>query len=242
MILLPAIDMKDGRCVRLKKGDFATVHQVANSALETAGAFTAAGAKWVHMVDLDGARDGVRRNFPHIYEVIQNSGLKVELGGGIKTELDVVTVGESGAARLVIGSAAVSNPALVDYAVGLYGDKVAVGIDCLGGRVRTAGWEADSGLDGLAFARQMEEKGVKTLIFTDIATDGMLSGPSFDQLAALQRAVSCNIVASGGVTTLDDVKRLRDMGLYGAIIGKAYYAGTLDLARAVREAGDQDAG
>ena len=242
MILLPAIDMKDGRCVRLKKGDFATVHQVANSALETAGAFTAAGAKWVHMVDLDGARDGVRKNFPYIYEVIQTSGLKVELGGGIKTELDVVTVGESGAARLVIGSAAVSNPALVDYAVGLYGDKVAVGIDCLGGRVRTAGWEADSGLDGLTFARQMEEKGVKTLIFTDIATDGMLSGPSFDQLAALQRTVSCNIVASGGVTTLDDVKRLRDMGLYGAIIGKAYYAGTLDLAQAVREAGDQDAG
>ena len=239
MILLPAIDMKDGRCVRLKKGDFATVHQVANSALETAGAFAAAGAKWVHMVDLDGARDGVRRNFPYIYEVIQASGLSVELGGGIKTELDVVTVGESGAARLVIGSAAVSNPALVDYAVGLYGDKVAVGIDCLGGRVRTAGWEEDSGLDCLTFARRMEEKGVQTLIFTDIATDGMLSGPSFDQLAALQKTVSCNIVASGGVTTLDDVKRLRDMGLYGAIIGKACYAGTLDLAEAVKEAGPQ---
>ena len=242
MILLPAIDMKDGRCVRLKKGDFATVHQVANSALETAKAFAAAGARWVHMVDLDGARDGVRKNFPHIYEVIQTSGLKVELGGGIKSQLDVVTVGESGVSRLVIGSAAVSNPALVDYAVGLYGGKVAVGIDCLGGRVRTAGWEEDSGLDCLTFARRMEEKGVSTLIFTDIATDGMLSGPSFDQLAALQKTVSCNIVASGGVTTLDDVKRLRDMGLYGAIIGKAYYAGTLDLAQAVREAGDQDAG
>ena len=240
MILLPAIDMKDGRCVRLKKGDFATVHQVANSALETARAFAAAGAKWVHMVDLDGARDGVRKNFPYIYEVIQTSGLKVELGGGIKSQLDVVTVGESGAARLVIGSAAVSDPALVDYAVGLYGGKVAVGIDCLGGRVRTAGWEEDSGLDCLSFAREMEEKGVKTLIFTDIATDGMLSGPSFDQLAALQKTVSCNIVASGGVTTLDDVKRLRDMGLYGAIIGKAYYAGTLDLAQAMEAAGPQD--
>ena len=241
MILLPAIDMKDGRCVRLKKGDFATVHQVASSALETAKAFAAAGAKWVHMVDLDGARDGVRKNFPHIYEVIQTSGLKVELGGGIKSQLDVVTVGESGAARLVIGSAAVSNPALVDYAVGLYGEKVAVGIDCLGGRVRTAGWEEDSGLDCLSFAREMEEKGVKTLIFTDIATDGMLSGPSFDQLAALQKTVSCNLVASGGVTTLDDVKRLRDMGLYGAVIGKAYYAGTLDLAQAMEAAGPQDA-
>ena len=241
MILLPAIDMKDGRCVRLKKGDFATVHQVANSALETARAFAAAGAKWVHMVDLDGARDGVRKNFPYIYEVIQTSGLKVELGGGIKSQLDVVTVGESGAARLVIGSAAVSNPALVDYAVGLYSEKVAVGIDCLGGRVRTAGWEEDSGLDCLSFARDMEEKGVKTLIFTDIATDGMLSGPSFDQLAVLQKTVSCNLVASGGVTTLDDVKRLRDMGLYGAVIGKAYYAGTLDLAQAMEAAGPQDA-
>ena len=116
---------------------------------------------------------------------------------------------------------------------------MAVGIDCLNGKVRTAGWEADSGLDFLDFARQMEERGVRTLIFTDIAADGMLSGPSYGQLAALQEAVGCQIVASGGVTTLDDVKRLRDMGLYGAIIGKAYYAGTLDLAEAVKEAGAQ---
>ena len=241
MILFPAIDMKDGRCVRLKKGEFSTVSQVANSALETARAFVEAGARWVHMVDLDGARDGVRHNFPHIYEVIQQSGLKVELGGGIKSELDVITVGEAGAARMVIGSAAVTRPEVVDYALGQYGpERVAVGIDCLNGRVRTAGWERDSGIDCLELARRMEEKGVKTLIFTDIATDGMLSGPSYDQLAALQNAVGCDIVASGGVTTLDDVKRLRDMGLYGAIIGKAYYAGTLDLAQAVREAGAQE--
>lgn len=239
MIILPAIDMKDGACVRLKKGEFSTVHQVANSALETAKAFADAGAKWIHMVDLDGARDGVRANFPYIYEVIQNSGLQVELGGGIKTELDVITVAEAGVKRFVIGSAAVTNPKVVDYALGLYGDRVAVGIDCLNGKVRTAGWEADSGLDYLDFARQMQGKGVKNIIFTDIATDGMLSGPSFDQLAALQKAVDCNIIASGGVTTLDDVKRLRDMGVYGAIIGKAYYAGTIDLAEAVREAGAQ---
>lgn len=239
MILLPAIDMKDGRCVRLKKGEFSTVSQVADSALRTAKAFADAGAKWVHMVDLDGARGGVRQNFPTIYEVIRQSGLSVELGGGIKSELDVITVGEAGAARIVIGSAAVTKPQVVDYAVKQYGDRAAVGIDCLNGRVRTAGWEQDSGVDYLDLARQMEEKGVKTLIFTDIATDGMLSGPSFDQLAALQKAVGCSIVASGGVTTIDDVKRLRDMGLYGAIIGKAYYAGTLDLAEAVREAGPQ---
>ena len=239
MILLPAIDMKDERCVRLKKGAFSTVSQVADSALRTANAFAEAGAKWVHMVDLDGARDGVRQNFPFIYEVIQQSGLSVELGGGIKSELDVITIGEAGAARIVIGSAAVTKPQVVDYAVKQYGDRVAVGIDCLNGRVRTAGWEQDSGIDYLDLARQMEGKGVKTLIFTDIATDGMLSGPSFDQLAALQKTVGCNIVASGGVTTLDDVKRLRDMGLYGAIIGKAYYAGTLDLAEAIQEAGSQ---
>ena len=239
MIILPAIDMKDGRCVRLRKGEFSTVSQVADSALETARAFAEAGAKWVHMVDLDGARNGERTNFPHIREVIQESGLSVELGGGIKTQEDVDAVADAGVSRLVIGSAAVTNPKVVDYALGRYGDRVAVGIDCLNGRVRTAGWEEDSGFGGLDLARRMEEKGVKTLIFTDIATDGMLSGPSFDQLAALQRAVGCDIVASGGVTTLDDVKRLRDMGLYGAIIGKAYYAGTLDLAEAVREAGPQ---
>lgn len=239
MILLPAIDMKGGQCVRLEKGAFSTAAQVADSAFETAKAFAAAGARWIHMVDLDGARGGVRANFPYISEVIQRSNLSVELGGGIKTLEDVDAVAEAGVARLVIGSAAVTCPEVVDYALARYGNRVAVGIDCLDGRVRTAGWEQDSGLTGLELARKMEEKGVKTLIYTDIATDGMLSGPSFDQLAALQKTVTCDIVASGGVTTLDDVKRLRDMGLYGIIIGKAYYAGTLDLAEAVREAGSQ---
>ena len=239
MILFPAIDMKDGRCVRLQKGEFSTASQVADDALETAKAFAAAGAKWVHMVDLDGARGGVRTNFPHIKKVIEQSVLSVELGGGIKTREDVDAVASAGVSRLVIGSAAVTRPQVVDDALERSGGRVAVGIDCLDGRVRTAGWEEDSGLSGLELARRMEEKGVKTLIFTDIATDGMLSGPSFDQLAALQKAVRCDIVASGGVATLDDVKRLRDMGLYGAIIGKAYYAGTLDLTEAIREAGPQ---
>ena len=239
MIILPAVDMKDGTCVRLKKGEFSTAHKVANSALGTAKAFAEAGASWIHMVDLDGARNGVRTNFPFIYNVIENSGLNVELGGGIKTELDVITVAEAGVRRFVIGSAAVTNPKVVEYAVKQYGERVAVGIDCMNGMVRTAGWEQDSGLNYLDFARKMESLGVRTIVFTDIATDGMLSGPNYEQLSALQRAVSCNIVASGGVTTLDDVKRLRDMGLYGAIIGKAYYAGTIDLAEAIKEAGPQ---
>ncbi len=239
MIILPAIDMKDGRCVRLQKGEFSTVSQVADNALETARAFAAAGARWIHMVDLNGARDGIRQNFPAIDEVVRGAGLQVELGGGIKTREDVDAVAGTGVARLIIGSAAVTNPAVVDYALGRCGDRVAVGIDCLNGRVRTSGWEQDSRLSGVELAREMEKKGVKVIIFTDIATDGMLSGPNFGQLAELQRAVKCDIVASGGVTTLDDVRRLRDMGLYGAIIGKAYYSGMLDLAQAVREAGPQ---
>ena len=240
MIILPAIDMKGGRCVRLQKGEFSTASQVADNALETARAFVGAGARWVHMVDLDGARDGIRQNFPAIHEIIQQSDLQVELGGGIKSCADVDAVAGAGAARMVIGSAAAAHPEVVDYALKQYGpDRVAVGIDCLNGRVRTSGWGQDSGLSGVELARQMEKIGVKIIIFTDIATDGMLSGPSFGQLAELQRAVKCDIVASGGVTTLDDVRRLRDMGLYGAIIGKAYYSGMLDLAQAVREAGPQ---
>lgn len=240
MIILPAIDLKDGKCVRLRKGEFSTAHQVADSALDTARAFREAGAKWIHMVDLDGARDGRRQNFPIIDAVIRQSGLKVELGGGLRSEPDLNAAVEAGAARAVIGSAAVTNPALVDYALCRCPEQAAVGIDSLDGRVRTAGWEKDSGLSYLDFAKSMAEKGVKYIVFTDIATDGMLSGPSFDKLNDLQKAVpGCNIIASGGVTTLDDIKRLRDMGLYGAIVGKAYYAGTLDLAQAIQEAGPQ---
>ncbi len=243
MILLPAIDLKDGRCVRLRKGEFDTAHQVAASALDTARAFREAGAKWVHMVDLDGARNGRRQNFPIIDAVIRQSGLKVEVGGGLRSAPDLITAVGAGAARAVIGSAAVTDPALVDYAVRWCPEQTAVGIDSLDGRVRTVGWEADSGLDYLDFARTVAEKGVKVIVFTDIATDGMLSGPSYDKLSALQKAVpECRIVASGGVTTLEDVKRLRDMGLYAAIIGKAYYAGTLDLAQAVAVAGPQEEG
>lgn len=236
MIIFPAIDLKDGKCVRLQKGDFDTTHQVADSAAETAATFSAAGARWVHMVDLDGARNGERKNGSIVAQVAANSGLKVELGGGMRSEADLAAADAMGVERMVIGSAAVSDPEFVARAVKRYGEHLAVGIDCLNGRVRTAGWEQDSGLDGVYFAQQMEQMGVKYIIYTDIATDGMLSGPSFPQLKTLSRMVSCCITASGGVTTLDDVKKLRDMGLYGAIIGKAYYAGTIDLAQAVEVA------
>lgn len=239
MILLPAIDLKDGKVVRLFKGDFDTVHQVADDPVATAQAFYQAGARWIHMVDLDGAKDGTRKN-SSIVQAVSQVGLKIELGGGIRSMADLEAVFAMGVTRAVIGSAAVSHPEFVEEAVGRYGERIAVGIDTKDGRVKTAGWVEDSGLDYLEFAKSMETMGVKTIIFTDIDTDGTLSGPSFGRLAELQKAVSCQIVASGGVSNNRDIRELNEMGLYGAIIGKAYYAGTIDLARAVADGGPQE--
>lgn len=239
MIILPAIDLKDGAVVRLYKGSFDTVHQVATDPVTVARAFQEAGATWIHMVDLDGARDGVRRN-GQLVQAVAALGLQVELGGGIRSMEDLEAVFALGVTRAVIGSAAVSNPELVAQAIAVYGaDRIAVGIDARDGKVKTAGWEVDSGLDYLDFARQMEGLGVKIIIFTDIETDGMLSGPSFDRLQQLQQAVSCQLIASGGVSCNQDIVDLEHMGVYGAIIGKAYYAGAIDLAQAVKDGGAQ---
>ena len=241
MIIEPAIDLKDGKVVRLKKGDFDTVHQVAEDPVAVAEQFAAAGARVIHMVDLDGARSGQRVNAATVRRVAETSGLLIEMGGGIRTMEDLKTVDAMGVWRMVIGSAAVSDPDFVRAAVAEYGERIAIGCDALDGEIKTAGWEQGSGLHYLDFARSMEKIGVKTLIFTDIATDGMLSGPSFQSLERLQQAVDCQIVASGGVSDNEDIRRLNVMGLYGAIIGKAYYAGTIDLARAVADSGSQDA-
>lgn len=233
MIILPAIDLKDGKCVRLYKGDFSTVHQVSDDPLQTAAEFRAAGAKFIHMVDLDGARDGVRKNGEIVRAVCEQSGLKVELGGGIRTMADLEAVFSLGVYRAVIGSAAVTDPDFVREAAKQYGDRIAVGIDTLDGKVKTAGWVEDSGLDYLDFAKSMEALGVQNIIFTDIATDGALSGPSLERLKALREAVSCKITASGGVSGIQDIVDLMNIQMDGAIIGKAYYAGTINLKGAV---------
>ena len=236
MRVLPAIDLKDGQCVRLKKGDYGTAHKVAEDAVETAKSFLAAGAELIHMVDLDGAKDGSHANYDVVRRVLAETGAQVELGGGIRTMADVEAVLALGVSRVIIGSAAVKNPELVREAVEKYGEKIAVGIDALGGTVRTEGWLKDSGEDYIAFAKLMESYGVRTIIFTDIDKDGMLEGPNFEQLGRLRAAVSCGIVASGGVSTLSDIARLRDMGIDEAIAGKAVYTGALDLAAAIGEA------
>lgn len=239
MLIFPAIDLKDGQVVRLVKGDFSSVHQVARDPVSTAEQFYAAGARQLHMVDLDGARDGVRRN-GELVRAVTGCGLRVELGGGLRTMADLEEVFSLGVWRAVIGSAAVSDPGFVREAVEKYGpERIAVGVDAREGLVRTAGWEEETGLDCLTFARRMEELGAEYLIFTDIDTDGTLSGPPFGRLEALQRAVGCSITASGGVSSNADLRALRDMGLYGAIVGKAWYTGAVDLKLAVEEGGPQ---
>ena len=238
MRILPAIDLHNQMCVRLVKGDYATAHKVAEDAVETARSFLAAGAALIHMVDLDGAKDGTHPNYPVVRRVIEETGADIELGGGIRCMDDVARVLALGVKRVIIGSAAVKNPQFVKEACAAYGDKIAVRIDARGGTVRTEGWLNDSGMDYIAFAKLMESYGVQTIIFTDIDKDGMLSGPNFAQLQALRDAVSCGIVASGGVSTLEDIAKLRDMGIEEAIAGKAVYTGQLDVKQAIQVAGE----
>ena len=234
MLIFPAIDIKNGTCVRLYQGEMSTAEQVANSALEAAGAFKAAGAPWVHMVDLDGAVEGVRKNTGIFLEVVQESGLKVEVGGGIRTMADIAFYLENGISRVILGSIALRDALLVRQAVAEFGGQIAVGIDARDGMVAAEGWVETSAVSDVELAKRMEDAGVQCLICTDIARDGMLSGPNLGQLTRIQRAVKCDIVASGGVTNLSDIAALRDCGLYGAICGRSIYKGTLSLREAIQ--------
>lgn len=233
MIILPAIDIKDGKCVRLYKGDFGTVHQVAESPLETALAFKKAGAEWLHMVDLDGAKTGLGANSHIFLEIAAKSGLKVELGGGVRDMKTLDYYLSKGISRCILGSAALKNPQLVRKAVDKYGERIAVGIDAVNGMVAAEGWLEVSDVPYIEMAKEMEKIGVKTLIFTDISKDGTLEGPNFEQLAVLTNSVSCNVIASGGIRDLIHIRLLADMNIYGAICGKSIYSGTLDLASAI---------
>lgn len=232
MLIIPAIDLKDGQCVRLLKGEFDTVHKVAESAVETAKGFLNSGAKLLHMVDLDGALAGEGKNRSVVREVIEQVGIPVELGGGIRTIEDIDAVLKLGVSRVIIGSAAVENPELVREAVAKYDNKIAVGIDAKNGEVKTRGWLDGSGIDYIDFSKKMESMGVKTIIFTDIDCDGTLAGPSFSRLIELRKAVSCEIVASGGVTTMEDLARLTAENIDAAILGKTLYSGKINLKEA----------
>lgn len=239
MIILPAIDIKDGRCVRLIKGDYSTAHQVADSPYDTADSFREAGAAWIHMVDLDGAKDGRPVNEAIFEKVAKESGLKVEVGGGIRSMETIERFLEKGISRVILGSVAVKNPALVKEAVREFGEKIAVGIDAKNGMVATEGWLEKSDVTYLDLAKAMEDAGVRTIIYTDISRDGTLTGVNTEQLGKLNEAVSCQIIASGGVRSIQDIMDCRELDLYGCICGKAVYTGALDLRGAVEKAGEQ---
>lgn len=233
MVILPAVDIMDGKPVRLYKGDFSTAHQVAEGALKTALDFEKAGAEWIHMVDLDGSLMKKRVNEKIFLSVAENTALKVEVGGGIRTMQDIDFYISSGISRVILGSVALKDPELVKKAVNAYGDKIAVGIDAKNGYAAAEGWTQTSDIYFTDLAKKMEQCGVKTIIYTDISKDGTLSGPNLEQLDEINSAVSCNIIASGGVTDIDDIKALKSLGLYGAICGKSIYSGSLDLKQAL---------
>lgn len=233
MIIFPAIDIMDGKPVRLLRGDFATAEQVAEDVLTTAKQFARVGCTWVHMVDLDGSLQKKPVNADPILQVVEHTPLKVEVGGGIRTMEDIAFYLDRGVDRVILGSVALKNPELVQQAVDAYGDKIAVGIDAKQGMVATEGWTEDSQMDFIELAKAMEKMGVATIIYTDIGRDGTLSGPDVQGLDRLNKAVGCNVIASGGVTTITDILVMKDKKMYGTICGKCIYKKTLDLREAV---------
>jgi phosphoribosylformimino-5-aminoimidazole carboxamide ribotide isomerase len=240
MIILPAIDILNGSCVRLLRGEYGTAHKVASDPFDTILTFAADGAQYIHIVDLDGAKRGMPVNHGLICRLAVSVQVPVEAGGGIRDMKTVEYYLENGVSRVILGSAALTDPGFVREAVRLYGKKIAVGIDARDGRVSVSGWTRDSETDYLSFARLMEDCGVRNIIFTDINRDGTLLGPNYSQLADLCDAVSVDITASGGINNIDDIKILASMKLYGAIAGKAIYSGSLSLKEAVEYAGKKN--
>lgn len=233
MELFPAIDLIDGCAVRLVKGDYVQKTIYSENPAAVARSFAAAGAKYLHVVDLEGAKDGGTPNLETIRTIVAKSGLLVEVGGGIRSEEVIKTYLDAGVFRVILGTAAVQNPAFLEEMVRKYGEKIAVGVDIKDGRVAIKGWTEVSEESCFAFCEKLQKIGVKTIICTDISKDGLLSGTNLELYRQLSEKCKVDIVASGGVTTLDDVKRLAEMKLYGAILGKALYTGNIDLAAAV---------
>ncbi|MDR0921341.1 MAG: 1-(5-phosphoribosyl)-5-[(5-phosphoribosylamino)methylideneamino]imidazole-4-carboxamide isomerase [Lactobacillales bacterium] len=235
MQILPAIDLKEGQAVRLKQGDFARKTVVNASPLTQAEEFFQAGLAALHVVDLDGALEGKAVHAPLIQQMKeQNPAQFIEVGGGIRTMEQIESYLHVGIDRIIIGSAALKNPEFVKEAVKRYGEKIAVGIDALQEKVAISGWLDVGETDYLTFAKQMQAIGVKTIIYTDISKDGMLSGPSFAHYQKLVVALpNVKIIASGGVSQLEDVKELQKLRVAGVIVGKAYYAGKVTLEELV---------
>ena len=233
MNIFPAIDLIDGCAVRLYKGDYSKKTVYSDNPVDVARSFARAGAEYIHIVDLDGAKDGSNANLSVIADIVKESGLKAEVGGGIRSLDSIEKYLNLGVMRVILGTAAVKDPAFLETAVRTYGDRVAVGVDIKDGKVAVKGWLETSSKDGLEFLRELEDMGVGAAIVTDISRDGAMRGANLELYRTIAGCCSMDITASGGVSTLDDVRALRETGVYGAIIGKAYYTGAVRLEDAL---------
>ena len=237
MLIFPAIDLFEGKAVRLLKGDYAQMTVYSENPPRIGEAFKASGAGQIHIVDLEGARSGSTPNFDTVKAIRERTGLFCQVGGGIRSMETIDRYLSAGIDRVILGTAAVTEPDFARRAVEKYGEKIAVGIDIKDGFAAIRGWEEKSALTAGELCEKMQRIGVKTLICTDISRDGAMQGTNHALYRELMREFRMQIIASGGVSSLEDVRRLREAGLYGAIIGKAYYTGAVDLREAIEVAG-----
>ena len=238
MNIIPAIDLIDGKAVRLQKGDYNKVTVYSEYPEKVAKYFYDCGARYLHVVDLDGAKSGKADNFDVIKNIVNASGLSVEVGGGIRNMDMVDTYVKAGVDRIILGTAAITDPEFLRAAVEKYGDKITVGVDIKDGMVAIKGWTEVSAVSCEDFCRQLEALGVSSVICTDISKDGMMSGTNLELYRNLNSNFSINFIASGGVSTLEDISALKTMNLFGAIVGKAVYTGAIDLKEAIEAAGE----
>ena len=236
MLIFPAIDLYDGKAVRLYKGDYAQMTVYSENPPEIAETFCQQGADCLHLVDLEGAKTGETPNLETIRRIRAAAPLFIEVGGGVRSMAVVERYLEAGIDRVILGTAAVTDPVFLREAVETYREKIAVGVDIRDGKVAIKGWTEKSALDAFDFCRELQSLGVQTVICTDISRDGAMQGTNRALYGELSKTFSLNIVASGGVSSIDDIKALRALDLYGAIIGKAYYTGAVDLKEALEAA------
>ena len=235
MLIFPAIDLYEGRAVRLLRGDYKQMTVYSNSPVEVARDFAAAGAEWVHTVDLEGAKDGTTPNLETVV-AIAKTGLSVEVGGGIRDMKTVDAYLSAGVARVILGTAAVTNEAFLKEALAKYGERIAVGVDIKDGCVAIKGWTETSSLSAFDFLRRLDTMGVRTVICTDISKDGAMQGANHELYRRMSEELGMQIIASGGVSSMEDVRRLASLGIYGAIVGRAYYTGDIKLGEAIEVA------
>ena len=236
MLIYPAIDLYEGKAVRLYKGDYAQMTVYNEDPAAVAADFKAKGASCIHMVDLEGAKSGTTPNLSTICRVKEETGLFCQVGGGIRSMETVKAYLDAGLDRVILGTAAVTDPTFAMAAVEAYGEKIAIGVDIKDGFVAVKGWTEKSTLEAFAFCRQMEKIGIRTLICTDISKDGAMQGPNAQLYKELSGQLGMQIIASGGVSSIADIERLAAMKLHGAIVGKAYYTGAVDLRQAIEVA------